>query len=382
MKIAVINDTHAGCRNSSEVWIEYQRRFYEKVFFPYLIQHGITEILHLGDYFENRKNLNVHALRANREHFINRLIELDIHMTIIPGNHDVYYRSTNNLNSLSEILGQYPNHIRIVQAPTTVEYGTLTVGLVPWINPENYATTAQFLQECKTSTWIAGHFELAGFDMMRGVKSKSETFDRKLLKNFEQVLSGHYHTKSSVGNITYLGSQFEFTWADVHDPKYFHVIDSESREIASVQNPYTLFEKIVYDDSDQKKLTKLLKPYKNEESLSGKYVKILGTHVSNRRKFSEFVDSLYAMESILEVSVDEAYLNIQLDSLRADSVVLGDDEDAISGSEKDADNTPNLIQAYILGTDLDENVDRDRLSHMMLSFYQEVAVTTTTFNPD
>ena len=41
MKIAILNDTHCGIRNSSEIFMDYQERFYRDVFFPYLEEHGI-----------------------------------------------------------------------------------------------------------------------------------------------------------------------------------------------------------------------------------------------------------------------------------------------------------------------------------------------------
>ena len=38
MKFAVLNDTHAGVRNDSIHFHEYMRKFYEEVFFPYLLE--------------------------------------------------------------------------------------------------------------------------------------------------------------------------------------------------------------------------------------------------------------------------------------------------------------------------------------------------------
>ena len=36
MKVAILNDTHCGVRNSSDIFLDYQARFYEETFFPYL----------------------------------------------------------------------------------------------------------------------------------------------------------------------------------------------------------------------------------------------------------------------------------------------------------------------------------------------------------
>ena len=70
MKIAILNDTHCGVRNSSDIFLNYQERFYEEVFFPYLKEHDIKQILHLGDYYEHRKFVNFKALNQNRKHFL------------------------------------------------------------------------------------------------------------------------------------------------------------------------------------------------------------------------------------------------------------------------------------------------------------------------
>jgi len=88
MKIAILNDTHAGIRNSSDIFMEYQERFYSEIFFPYLLENNIKQILHLGDYYDNRKTVNFKALAHNRKIFLEKLRKYGITMDIIPGNHD------------------------------------------------------------------------------------------------------------------------------------------------------------------------------------------------------------------------------------------------------------------------------------------------------
>ena len=55
MKIAVLNDTHCGIRNSSQVFLENAENFYSKVFLPECKKQEVTQILHLGDYYDHRK---------------------------------------------------------------------------------------------------------------------------------------------------------------------------------------------------------------------------------------------------------------------------------------------------------------------------------------
>ena len=41
--------------------------------------------------------------------------------------------------------------------------------------------------------------------------------DPSIYKDFKQVFSGHYHHKSSRGNITYLGNPYQMFWNDYKD---------------------------------------------------------------------------------------------------------------------------------------------------------------------
>ena len=136
MKIAILNDTHCGIRNSSDIFINNAEKFYADVFFPYLLEHNIQHIVHLGDYYDNRKFINFRALNRNRNIFLKPLREHGITMDIIRGNHDTYYKNTGELNSLKELLGHYMNEVTIIQEPTVMEYGSLKMGLVPWIDDQ------------------------------------------------------------------------------------------------------------------------------------------------------------------------------------------------------------------------------------------------------
>ena len=80
MKIAILNDTRCGVRNDMVEMSEYQGRFYTEVFFPYLDEHDINHIIHMGDYFDRRKFINFASLQKNIEHFINPMQERGISM--------------------------------------------------------------------------------------------------------------------------------------------------------------------------------------------------------------------------------------------------------------------------------------------------------------
>jgi len=345
MKVCILNDTHCGIRNSSDVFLDNAEKFYSDVLFPYLLEHNIKHIVHLGDYYDNRKFVNFRALNRNRHHFLKPLRENGITMDIICGNHDTYYKNTNDLNSLKELLGHYMNEVNIIHEPTVMEYGGFKMGLVPWISSDNEEKSLKFIANAKCD-WLGGHFEIAGFEMAKGIENhhgmKKNLFDR-----FEKVLSGHFHTKSEQDNIIYLGSQMEFFWNDAHDQKYFHIIDTNDRTLTPVANPHTLFHRIRYDDS--------INDYRDFDTstLDNKFVKLMVINKSDHFAFDRFIDRIQARK-IHELKIAENFNEFIGSSVVDDGISLED--------------TSTLLNTYIdnVDTDLDKDLIKNRMHDLML----------------
>lgn len=345
MLIALINDTHCGIKNSSDIFINYQERFYSEIFFPYLLKNNIKHIIHLGDAYEHRRFINFKALNANRKHFLEKLREYGITMDIILGNHDCYYKNTNDLNSLKELMGHYMNEVNIIVRPTVLEYDGTRVGLVPWIAPDIEKETMKFLKNCKCDI-IMAHLELSGFDVTPGQKMVGG-MDPQIFSNFEMVFSGHYHTSSSIGNITYLGAQMEFFWNDAHDPKYFHIFDTKTRQLTPVRNPLTVYEKIYYDDTADTDYLKMDVSY-----LRDKFVKVYVMNKSNLFVFERFIDRIQDSQ-VYELKIAENFQEFLGESVSDEHVKLA--------------NTEELLNTYIdnIETQLDKSKIKKLVSELM-----------------
>ena len=344
MKVAVLNDTHCGIRNSSEIFLDNAASFYSDIFFPYCRENNIEQILHLGDYYDHRKFVNIKALEHNRKNFLDPLRKYGMKMDIIPGNHDTYFKNTNDLNSLKECLGHYMNEIHIAMEPKVMKYGSLSIALLPWINNENYESSLDFIKNCKAD-WLGGHLELNGFDMIRGVK-QTHGMDHKIFSRFEQVLTGHYHTTSRQDNIWYLGSQLEFTWNDAGDNKYFHVIDTETREIKKIQNTYRLFEKILYNDE------KMSYNNYNVSELKDKFVKVVVINKNDMFSFDRFIDRIQN-ENIHELKIAENFNEFLGENIEDDKINF--------------DDTHEIVNSYIdaVDTDLDKDTIKNKVRELM-----------------
>ena len=67
----------------------------------------------------------------------------------------------------------------LYESPTAVDFDSLCVGLVPWINNTNRDECEDFLRTCSCPI-IGGHFELNGYQVMRGVNFRHGMSDKLL----------------------------------------------------------------------------------------------------------------------------------------------------------------------------------------------------------
>ena len=213
MKIALITDTHFGARNDSLPFNEYFYKFWEDIFFPYIDKRGIDTIIHLGDTMDRRKFVSYKIANDFRRRFLQPIIDRNIDTHILIGNHDTYYKNTNEVNSLAELIGKKHENIKFYEENCTVNFGNTPIFFCPWINTENYGSTMKGIQATSADTCM-GHLEINGFEMHKGHFSENG-YPKEIFKKFDTVFSGHFHKKSVSGNVTYLGNAYQLYWNDL-----------------------------------------------------------------------------------------------------------------------------------------------------------------------
>jgi DNA repair exonuclease SbcCD nuclease subunit len=282
MKVAIITDTHYGARKGSKHLHDYFELFYNNVFFPALEEHGVKAVIHMGDAFDSRKSIDYQSLEWAKRVVFDPLKKYDVHMII--GNHDTYYKNTNEVNSPELLLQTYSN-IKAYSQPTEVNVGGLDILFLPWINQGNEELSLNTIK--KTSCRCAmGHLELQGFRVNRQIIME-HGLESKLFEKFDHVFSGHYHTRSSDGRISYLGNPYEMYWTDVNDTRGFHIFDTETLTLTPVNNPYKLFYNIYYEDTNYKLF--------NATEYENKIVKVIVRKKTNPKDFERFIDKLHSV---------------------------------------------------------------------------------------
>lgn len=353
MKVAIITDQHFGARNDSVNFLDFYEKFYREVFFPKLKEEGIKTVLILGDTFDRRKYVNFYSLKRTKEMFFDILERELIDVYMLAGNHDTYFKNTNDVNSVDLLLREYENVV-VLDTPQTIhlEYGEVNhdVCMIPWICPENYDRCMEEMKNTSADICM-GHFEIDGFAMYRGMPSH-EGLDRGLFNKFDFTFSGHYHHKSSNGDIYYLGNPYELTWQDYNDPRGFHLFDLSSRQLEFIQNPYTMFHKVTYDDKVES-ITDLTN--KDFSSYTNTYVKVVVVNKTNPYLFDKFMNNLYNVNPA-DITIAEDLVDY---SEGLDDEMVDQAEDTLTVLNKFVDNIN------------EENIDNNKLKNILKELYVE-----------
>ena len=347
MKVSVISDTHWGARNDSQAFMNYFRKFYEEVFFPTIQEQGIDTIIHMGDVVDRRKFINWKTVFQMREMFFDVCCDNDINLHLIVGNHDTYFRNTNQVNSLSGLRLSDRENFKIYEEPTEIELDGTKFFMQPWICDENREQSIKAMEET-TAQVLFGHLEVKGFEMHAGQYSQSGV-DASMFNKFDMAFSGHFHHKSDNGNIYYLGNQYQITWSDYKDAKGFHIFDTETREVEFISNPFEMFHKIYYDDEEM-----TLESIQNDDYsvYKGCYVKIVIVNKKNPFWFDTLMDKLYAAD-VADISVVE---NFDQD--------LDIEDDMIN----EAEDTLTILSKYVNSLNID---NKKELDNLLISLYNE-----------
>lgn len=346
----MITDTHFGVRGDNVIFLDNTKLFLDNVFFPYIDKHKIDTIVHLGDIVDRRKFININTAKRMREDFLDPIARRSIDFHIIAGNHDTYYKNTNNVNTINELIrNSYRNFKVYDNEAGSVVFDKTSILLIPWICNENREHAINEIKSTKSQI-VMGHLEIQGFEMFKG-SIVSHGDDRATFDKFDMVFSGHFHHRSTDGHIYYLGSHAEFTWSDCNDPRGFHIFDTETREIEFIQNPYKMFRKIWYNDSDQDFLqTKI-----DYSCLKNSIVKVIVTNKTNHFWFDKFIENI-ENENPYQIQIVEDNLNLN----------LLEDEDIIN----EAESTLDICQKYVDSYEV-KNIDKNKLSKKIIELYNE-----------
>jgi DNA repair exonuclease SbcCD nuclease subunit len=250
-----------------------------------------------------------------------------IKFTGLAGNHDVTYKNTNIVNAWHELYGESAYPYDIIIGPEERVFDGLPVLMLPWINAENAEQSFKMMADTRAQIAM-GHLEIKGFEMFRGQVS-DHGLEGKVFDKFDMVFSGHYHHRSTNGNIFYLGAPYEMTWSDYGDPKGFHIFDTATRNLDFIRNPYIIHKKFQYDDTE---LTIEDLKALDYSDFANHYVKVMIKQKTNPYIYDTFIGLLENSGVYNFQAIDETLLAAE-----------GIDDDIIDQAE----DTMTILRKYI-----------------------------------
>ena len=281
------------------------------------------------------------SLDSAKEMWFDQLVKLGCNHTMLIGNHDIYYKNTLRVNAPHEILGEY--NFDVIDKPTTKSYDGTDILLLPWICDDNKSEVFEAVQRSKAPVCM-GHLELNGFEAHPGHVMESG-MDKTFFNKFKRVFSGHYHQKSTKGNISYLGNPYQLYWNDYGCKRGFHVFDTSTLKTTFYRNPFDIFYKLYYNNGVS---------IPESEDLKGSFVKLIVEEKGDYQKFD------YAVKQLQNIGLGDLKI---VEDLSA--------ELECSDSTLETEDTMTLLESYI--DEIELKVDKSNVKSVMRSLYVEAS---------
>ena len=281
--------------------------------------------------------------KARRREFMEArdfLAGLTPETVVIPGNHDCYFKNTNLVNSVRELIGHYDN-IDIHEKPRVLNFDGTSFMFLPWISPENKDSFLSYVENNDANV-LLGHLELNGHYVIPGVPFRGG-LESSLFKKFDKVLSGHFHQHSTQGNVNYLGTQYQLTFNDLGSSKGFWVYNTNSSQVEFIVNPKNKFFVIEYDEH--------IEDF-DCSTYAGCYVRVIVKDKKDVLHYERFMDCLY--------------------QANPENVTIVDDQSVIEVDEEKVDFKKDTLTLLMDEIDKIETIqDKDKLKSLIRDIYVE-----------
>lgn len=231
MRVWLTGDAHFGVKNNHVEWLNDMSSYFLNDLIPTIksnYKKGDVFVF-LGDLCDNRQTVGLNTL-CTVQRIFNELVKVIPDIRIIVGNHDIYYKSSNDITSV-DILSNIPG-ITIYKEPEVVKFGTKSVLMCPW--RADAVEDANALKQYSGNDYVFCHMDIMGAQMQTGRLSESNLSQEEFGKSI--VYSGHIHHRHSYKNINYVGCPYPLTRSDIDNVKGFWCVDLETNEKTFFEN--------------------------------------------------------------------------------------------------------------------------------------------------
>jgi DNA repair exonuclease SbcCD nuclease subunit len=231
-KIHLVGDLHLGIKNNAIEWLEIQKSFLledliEKVDFDFDEARDI--LIFEGDIFHSRESVNIRIQNESFAIFAQLAKKFKRGVYIILGNHDVYYKDKNTVNSVKS-LSYLSDNIHVFERSEILSInGKHNFLMLPWV--DDYTRLAGIIEDNRDDAdYIICHADIKGLTLNKWAKVE-HGIELSALSTFKKVYSGHIHIRQEKANLLYTGTPYQMDRGDRDNQKGHYVLDVTGDQI-------------------------------------------------------------------------------------------------------------------------------------------------------
>ncbi len=347
--IAIFSDIHIHPHGLSIEKLEDCLKCFEWIY-EESIKRKIPYMIFAGDLFHDRHRINIFAY--NKTYDILKKYAKQIKSYYLVGNHDMFYKSSRNVNSLKP----FSELINVISNPQTVNFNSTSIDFLPYTELD----PSEEIKKIKKnkSPILIGHIAVSGaiLNSIWGTRYKEDDLmenipeiSLKPLSGYQRVFLGHFHAKQQVTeNIEYIGSPLQLSFGEAMEKKGFIILNLDNFKTEFVENHFTSKYYILPYNSDF-----------SEFDLENSYLKIVTPKSSN-------IDQLEIKEKI-KTSFNPKTIEIAMSSSKSEEIKLSEE---ISGIEEFTNNTQEIIKNFI--NSIDTELDKEKLIQIGIKIAQTI----------
>lgn len=319
----MIGDTHAGMSPLNyQKWMKNLKEYFYELYIPTLLKkYKDGDIcIHLGDLFDNRNQIPIDVL--NEVQKIVEEISSILPFYILIGNHDIFTKSSNDINT-PKIYKYIPN-VFIIESTQEIIYNGRKLLLMPWV--EKKSEQIKIINQYN-SDYLFCHSDLNGAKMhLSSVAHKNlDKIDVDEFKSYKRVYSAHIHLTQVHKNFVFVGSIYQMDRNDYGNKKGIYILDTNSDTHEFIENNLSPeFKQVVVNSEEDIKKLEEIDTSKNYIDL-----KISNNLLVNSRKTRRklevalekggFSDIEYINDIKGEEILNEEISNIDMDKVKIDN---------------------------------------------------------------
>lgn len=364
MSIALISDTHFGINSFNRIKLDHALKYFEEIFFPYLIKNKITEVIHAGDMVHNRNFMDLLVMDKIKERFFQWFDDNCVTLYALVGNHDSFFKSKIETNFQKTNLKEF-KYVITIDSPTIINFGSLNIGFVPWIA----STTQDIPFKPEEIDILAGHFEINGV-LMHGNSYSSSGTDVTRFADFKQVLSGHFHATSEKKNIKYIGTQYQMDWRDYNNKKGFWVL-KDDLTFRFVENTFSpKFYKLYYLEKNDGQIVLKIGGLNQRHLTNVTYDEVIEIVKTNYVKFIiKKYDNHELLSRYYEQISQSAFYKIDL--INESSIIEDFDIDKFEEDFDEELDLKEIIANFVKNSQFSRDIKKPSMIKMLCDLYDE-----------